>query len=75
MWIGAGLVGLVILIAILFPRTADYALERKINSLDAKIKQVEGSLNRLIWIEARLDQMEEKIKEFTVMMDTSYNFV
>jgi LysM repeat protein len=73
-WIGAGLIGLVILIAILFPRTGDYALERKINSLDAKLEQVEGDLNRLIWIEARLDQMEEKIKEFTVMMDTLERF-
>ena len=73
-WIGLGLIGLVILIVILFPRTGDYELERKINSLDAKFKQFEGNLNRLLWIEARLDQMEEKIKEFTVMMDTLERF-
>jgi len=73
-WIGVGLIGLVILIVILLPRTGDYELERKINSLDARLNQVEMSFNRLIWIEARLDQMEEKIKEFTVMMDTLEKF-
>jgi LysM repeat protein len=40
----------------------------------AKLKQVEGNLNRLLWIEARLDQMEEKIKEFEVMMNTLEKF-
>ena len=73
-WIGAGLIGLVILIAILFPRTGDYALERKINSLDAKLKEFDDNFNRVLWIEARLDQIEEKIKEFTVMMDTLERF-
>ena len=73
-WIGVGLIGLVILIVILFPRTGDYVLKMKINSLDAKFKQVEGNLNRLVWIEARLDQMEEKIKEFEVMMTTLEKF-
>jgi LysM repeat protein len=73
-WIGVGLIGLVILIVILFPRTGDYVLKMKINSLDAKFKQVEGNLNRLVWIEARLDQIEEKIKEFEVMMTTLEKF-
>ena len=73
-WIGLGLIGLVILIIIFFPRTGDYALERKINSLDAKIKEFDDNFNRVLWIEARLDQMEEKIKEFTVMMDTLERF-
>ena len=73
-WIGLGLIGLVILIVILLPRTGDYGLKWKINSLDAKLKQVEGNLNRLVWIEARLDQMEEKIKEFEVMMNTLEKF-
>jgi len=73
-WIGLGLIVLVILIVIFFPRTGDYQLERKINSLDANLKQIEGNLNRLPWIEARLDQMEEKIKEFEVMMNTLEKF-
>ena len=72
--IGVGLIGLVILIVILFPRSGDYALERKVNSLDARLKQVEGNLDRLIWIEARLEQMEEKVKEFTVMTNTLEKF-
>jgi len=74
MWIGLGLIGLVIIIVILFPRSGDYGLEKKINSLDAKFEQVEGNLNRLVWIEARLDQMEEKIREFEVMMNTLEKF-
>jgi LysM repeat protein len=73
-WIGLGLIVFIILIVILFPRTGYYGLERKIDSLDAKLKQVEGNLNRLVWIEARLDQMEEKIKEFEVMMNTLEKF-
>jgi len=73
-WIGVGLIGLVILIVILLPRTGDYGLKWKINSLDAKLKQVEGNINRLVWIEARLDKMEEKIKEFEVMMNTLERF-
>jgi len=36
--------------------------------------QIEGDLNRLVWIEARLDQMEEKLKEFEVMMNTLEKF-
>ena len=73
-WIGAGLIGLVVLIIILFPRTGDYGLARKINSLDAKLKQMEGNLDRLLWIEARLDQMEEKIREFEVILNTLEKF-
>jgi LysM repeat protein len=73
-WIGLGLIGFVVLILVLFPRTGDYGLERKINSLDAKLMQIEGDLNRLVWIEARLDQMEEKIKEFEVMMNSLEKF-
>jgi len=73
-WIGVGLIGFVVLILVLFPRTGDYGLERKINSLDAKLMQIEGDLNRLVWIEARLDQMEEKLKEFEVMMNTLEKF-
>ena len=73
-WIGVGLIGFVVLILVLFPRTGDYGLERKINSLDAKLMQIEGDLNRLVWIEARLDQIEEKLKEFEVMMNTLEKF-
>ena len=73
-WIGVGLIGFVVLILVLFPRTGDYGLERKINSLDTKLMQIEGDLNRLVWIEARLDQMEEKLKEFEVMMKTLEKF-
>jgi LysM repeat protein len=68
--IAIGLVGLAILIIVLLPRSENYSLERKINSLETRLKRVEGSLDRLIWIEARLEQMEEKSKEVTVFMNT-----
>jgi len=68
--IAIGLVGLAILIIVLLPRSENYNLERKINSLEMRLKKVEGSLDRLIWIETRLEQMEEKSKEVTVFMNT-----
>lgn len=68
--IAAGLVGLAIIIIFLLPRSENYSLERKINSLETRLKKVEGSLDRLIWIEARLEQLEEKSKEVTVFMNT-----
>jgi LysM repeat protein len=68
--IAIGLVGLAILIIVLLPRSENYSLERKINSLETRLKKVEESLDRLIWIEARLEQMEEKSKEVTVFMNT-----
>jgi LysM repeat protein len=68
--IAVGLVGLAILLIVLLPRSENYSLERKINSLETRLKKIEGSLDRLIWIEARLEQMEEKSKEITVFMNT-----
>jgi LysM repeat protein len=69
-WIGVGLIGLVIFIIFLLPRSGNNELETRIKSLETRLKQVEGDLTRLNWIEAKVDQIEEKNKEFTIFMNT-----
>jgi LysM repeat protein len=69
--IGAVMLGLFVLIAVLFPRSSNIDSGSKIRSLEKRIKQLEERLYRLYWIEANLEQIEEKNKQFTTFMDIS----
>jgi LysM repeat protein len=41
-----------------------------LRSLENRIKQLENRSYRIDWIEAKLEQIEEKNKQFTTFMDT-----
>ena len=68
--IGALTVGVVFLIAGFFLRSSNVDPEIKMRSLETRIKQLEERLYRLDWIEANLEQIEEKNKQFTTFIDT-----
>jgi hypothetical protein len=69
-FIGAVILGLFILVAGLFQSRSSFDLEIKIRSLERRIKQLEERLYSLDWIEARLDQIEEKNVQFTTFINT-----
>jgi hypothetical protein len=68
--IGAVIVGLFVLAALLFQRPSSFDSEIKIRSLERRIEQLEERLYALNWIETRLDQIEEKNGQFTTFMNT-----
>ena len=69
--IGVVILGLFVLVAVLFQRSSNIDSGSKMRSLETRIKQLEERLYRLDWIEANLEQIEEKNKQFTTFMDIS----
>ena len=67
--IGVVIFGLVVLI-VLFQRSSNIDSGSKMRSLERRIKQLEERLYRLDRIEANLEQIEEKNKQFTTFIDT-----
>jgi LysM repeat protein len=68
--IGAVILGLFVLVAVLFQRSSYVDSESKMRSLETRIKQLEERLYRLGWIEANLEQVEKKSKQFNSFRDT-----
>jgi LysM repeat protein len=68
--IGAVILGLFVLVALLFPRSSNIDSGSKMRSLERRIKQLEERLYRLDWIEAELEQIKEKNKQFNTFIDT-----
>ena len=68
--IGAVILGLFVLVAVLFQRSSNIDSGSKMRSLETRIKQLEERFYRLDRIEANLEQIEEKNKQFTTFMDT-----
>ena len=68
---GVVILGLFVLVAVLFQRSSSIDSGSKMRSLESRIKQLEERLYRLDWIEANLEQIEEKNKQFTTFMDIS----
>jgi len=67
---GALAVVVIFLIAGFFLRTSNVDSVIKLRSLENRIKQLENRSYRIDWIEAKLEQIEEKNKQFTTFMDT-----
>jgi len=67
---GALAVVVIFLIAGFFLRTSNVDSVIQLRSLENRIKQLEIRSYRIDWIEAKLDQVEEKNKQFTTFMDT-----
>ena len=67
---GALVVVVIFLIAGFFLRTSNVDPAIKLRSLDNRVKQLENRSNRIDLIEAKLEQIEEKNKQFTTFMDT-----
>ena len=68
---GALAVVVIFLIAGFFLRTSNVDPAIKLRSLENRVKQLENRSYRIDWIEAKLEQIEEKNKQFTTFMDTS----
>ena len=68
--IGAVILGLFVLVAVLFPRSSNVDSGNRMRSLEKRIKQLEERLYRLDRIEANLEQIGEKNKQFTTFIDT-----
>jgi LysM repeat protein len=60
----------IFLIAGFFLRTSNVDSVIKLRSLENRIKQLENRSYRIDWVEAKLEQIEEKNKQFTTFMDT-----
>ena len=71
--IGAGILGLLIMIAIISPRFSNVGIESKMISLEKKLQKLEGTLHRLQWVEGRLEQVELKNRQLTTFMNTVEN--
>ena len=67
---GALAVVVIFLIAGFFLRTSNVDSVIKLRSLENRVKQLENRSDRIDWIEAKLEQIEEKNKQFTTFMDT-----
>jgi LysM repeat protein len=67
---GALAVVVIFLIAGFFLRTSNVDPVIKLRSLENRVKQLENRSDRIDWIEAKLEQIEEKNKQFTTFMDT-----
>ena len=67
---GVVILGLFILVAVLFQRSSNIDSGSKMRSLQRRIKQLEERLYRLNRIEADLEQVEEKNKQFNTSIDT-----
>ena len=68
--IGAVILGLFVLVAVLFQRSTNIDSVSKMRSLERRIKQLEERLYKLDRIEADLEQVEEKNKQFNTSIDT-----
>jgi LysM repeat protein len=68
--IGAVILGLFVLVAVLFQRSTNIDSVSKMRSLERRIKQLEERLYRLDRIEVNLEQIKEKTKQFNSFMDT-----
>jgi len=68
--IGAVILSLFVLVAVLFQRSSNIDSGSKMISLERRIKQLEEKLYRLDRIEANLEQIGEKTKQFNTFMDT-----
>jgi LysM repeat protein len=69
--IGAVILGLFVLVAVLFQRSSNIDSGNRMRSLERRIKQLEERLYTLDRIEANLEQIEEKTKHFNSFMDIS----
>ena len=67
---GVVILGLFVLVAVLFPRSSNVDSGNRMRSLERRIKQLEERLYRLDRIEADLEQVEEKNKQFNTFIDT-----
>ena len=67
---GALAVVVIFLIAGFFLRTSNVDPVIKLRSLENRVKQLENRSYRIDWIEAKLEEIEEKNKQFTTFMDT-----
>jgi LysM repeat protein len=67
---GALAVFVIFLIAGFFLRSSNVNPEIKLRSLENRIKQIEDRGYRIDWIEAKLEQVVEQNKQFTMFMDT-----
>jgi hypothetical protein len=68
--IGVVILGLFVLVAVLFQRSSNIDSGNKMKSLERRIKRLEERLYRLDWIEADLEQVKEKNKQFNTFIDT-----
>ena len=66
---GVVILGLVVLF-VLFHRSSTIDTGNKLKSLESRIAKLEERLYRLDWIEANLEQIEEKNKQFNTFKDT-----
>ena len=62
--------GLIVLVAVLFRPPGNVDSRSKMSPLEKRIKQLEGKLYRLDKIEADLDQIKEKNKQFKTFIET-----
>ncbi len=67
---GVVILGLFVLVAVLFQRSSNIDSGSKMRSLESRIKQLEERLYKLDRIEADLEQVEEKNKQFNTSIDT-----
>jgi LysM repeat protein len=68
--IGVVILGLFVLVAVLFQRSSNIDSGNKMKSLERRIKRLEERLYRLDWIEANIEQVKEKNKQFNSFKDT-----
>jgi len=68
--IGAFILCLFVLVAVLFQRSSNVYSGSKMKSLERRIKQLEERLYRLDRIEADLEQIKENNKQFNTFIDT-----
>ena len=68
--IGVVIFGLVVLVAVVFHRSSNIDTGYKLKSLERRIKRLEERLYRLGSIEANLEQVKEKSKQFNLFRDT-----
>ncbi len=68
--IGVVIFGLVVLVAVVFHRSSNIDTGYKLKSLERRIKRVEERLYTLGSIEANLEQVKEKSKQFNLFRDT-----
>jgi len=68
--IGVVIFGLVVLVAVVFHRSSNIDTGYKLKSLERRIKRLEERLYTLGSIEANLEQVKEKSKQFNLFRDT-----
>jgi len=68
--LGLFVLGLLVLVAVLFQRPSNVDSVSNMRSLERRIKQLEERLYRLDRIEADLEQIKDKNKQFNTFIDT-----